>query len=94
MIRFGPVARTDLRDIGLWIKDASGSATADRVIQSILQATRQLEHFPLLGRVGLVAATRELPVAGLPYIVVYKPEPDGVRVVRVIHGAMRWPSGA
>ena len=92
MIRFGPAAGTDLRNISLHIRDTNGSAVAARVTRSIWQAVRQLEQFPLPGRAGRVATTRELPVAGLPYIVVYKLEPDLVLVVRVIHGATRWPS--
>ncbi len=44
-----------------------------------------------MARAGRVAGTRELAVAGPPYIVVYEPEPDGVLVISIIHGAMQWP---
>jgi plasmid stabilization system protein ParE len=32
-----------------------------------------------------------LPVAGTPYLVVSRVEPDAVVVLRVLHGAQRWP---
>lgn len=51
---------------------------------------------PLLGRAGRVSGTRELVVPGLPYVVVYLLEGDDldgvVAILRIIHGAMRWPS--
>jgi len=41
---------------------------------------------------GRVAGTRELVVVGTPYIVVYRIEPAAVVILRVLHGAQRWPS--
>ena len=44
-----------------------------------------------MARVGRVAGTRELVVTGLPYIAVYQLGPNGVLVLRIIHGAVHRP---
>jgi plasmid stabilization system protein ParE len=38
-----------------------------------------------------VDGTRELVLAPLPYIVVYRILKGAVEVARVLHGAQRWP---
>ena len=43
-----------------------------------------------MGRQGRVANTRELVVLGTPYIVAYVVLPDGVKLLRVLHGAQQW----
>lgn len=50
-----------------------------------------LDH-PHRGRPGRVAGTRELVIANTPYIVAYKIDRTTIRVLRVIHGARRWPA--
>jgi plasmid stabilization system protein ParE len=44
----------------------------------------------MLGRFGSVEETRELVVAGTPYIVVYRVT-RRVEILRIRHGAQRWP---
>lgn len=44
-----------------------------------------------LGRPGRVKGTRELVVNGTPYRVVYRVEAEVVLILRVLHGAQRWP---
>ncbi len=50
-----------------------------------------LQHFPFLGRKGRVPATRELPVAQTPFILVYRVTGQAVRIGRVLHHARRYP---
>jgi len=50
-----------------------------------------LAEHPGLGRPGRVEDTRELVVTGLPYVVPNVHERDAVTVLRVLHGAMKWP---
>ena len=51
-----------------------------------------LKEFPNSGRPGRLAGTRELVVSGTPYILAYRVERDQVRILRVLHGAQRWPN--
>jgi len=50
-----------------------------------------LADHPGMGRPGRVDGTRELVIAGLPYVVAYFHQGDTVTVLRVLHGAMKWP---
>jgi len=50
-----------------------------------------LHSFPNRGRPGKKPGTRELVVRPLPYIVVYQVSEDVVYVVRILHGAQKWP---
>jgi len=50
----------------------------------------RLRDFPRSGRIGRMPETRELVVSGTPYIVVYLIS-DDVELIRVLHGAQKWP---
>jgi len=50
-----------------------------------------LKKNPALGRAGRVAGTRELVVAGTPYVVPYRVRGEAVEILRVFHAARRWP---
>jgi toxin ParE1/3/4 len=68
------------------------SAAADAMVQRIVDLVeRQLPRMPESGRPGRVQKTRELIVSGSPYLVPYRVKPDGIEILRVIHGARRWP---
>ena len=45
----------------------------------------RLLDFPESGRVGQVPGTREMIVADLPYIVLYRVSGDVVEILRVLH---------
>lgn len=55
-------------------------------------AVGRLADFPVMARAGRVPGSRELVGVGTPYLVVYRVEPSVV-VLRVLHGAQRWPRG-
>ena len=67
-------------------------AAAARVVRAILNAIKQLERFPAIGRPGRVSGTRELVVAGTPYIVPYRVRSGQIEILRVFHAARRWPA--
>ncbi|MGX7744025.1 type II toxin-antitoxin system RelE/ParE family toxin [Rhodopseudomonas parapalustris] len=56
----------------------------------ILAATHRLRDFPESGRPGRVAGTRELVIAGTPYVAAYQIVGATIRILRVLHGAQRW----
>ena len=93
MIRFSPEAEADLLSIVETIVADNGLAVARRVHDQIRSALLSPNSFPMMVRAGRVEGTRELAVAGLPYIIIYEVEPGGVLVVAVVHGAMQWPPG-
>jgi toxin ParE1/3/4 len=64
-------------------------AAAAKVVAAIHQAVENLRRYPAMGRPGRVAGTRELIIAGTPYIVPYRVRDETVEVLRVFHGARR-----
>ena len=58
---------------------------------TIYERIDSLTAFPLLGRPGRAADTRELVIPGLPYLAVYRVKGDVIEVSRVLHGAQKWP---
>lgn len=91
MIRLSPGAEADLLSIVETVAADSGAATARRVYDRIRGALLPLDRFPLMARAGRVAGTRELSVPGLPYLVIFEAEPDGILVIAIVHGARLWP---
>lgn len=58
---------------------------------AIEAAVVRLADYPESAPPGRVPGTRELVVTGTPYVVVYRVESSTVVVLRVLHGAQRWP---
>jgi toxin ParE1/3/4 len=75
----------------LYIGQDSWTA-ADKVERSIYAGVGLLRDFPRMGRPGRAPNTRELVLAPLPYIVVYRVDEKAVQILRVLHGAQRWPA--
>lgn len=84
------LALADLDSARLYIAEESPSAAA-RIINRIKAAVSALSRHPELGRPGRAAGTRELVVAGTPFILPYRIRAKRIEVLAVIHGARRWP---
>ena len=84
------VAETDLDVITDHIA-CDDPLAAVRMRDQIEQRIELLVDQPRLGRRGRIAGTREMVLSGTPFIVVYRPYRDGVLILRVLHGARRWP---
>jgi toxin ParE1/3/4 len=89
-IRWSPEAATDFAGIVEYIRQQNPSA-ADRIAHTLYDSVTSLKSFPNRGRLGRVEDTRELVLAPLPFIVVYRAKRSTVEIVRVLHGAQRWP---
>jgi toxin ParE1/3/4 len=86
-----PLALDDLESLRAYIaRDDPGSAEA--TAHRILEAVETLTRFPERGRRGRVPRTRELVIPRTPYIVAYRVRGDVVEILRVLHGARRWPA--
>ncbi len=68
-------------------------AAALRTYEAIRKGVELLTDHPNLGRPGRVEDTRELVIAGTPYIVPYTVDrrAGAVIILRVLHGARRRP---
>jgi toxin ParE1/3/4 len=64
---------------------------AARIADQIWESTQVLVRHPKAGREGRVAGTRELVIAGTPFVVAYSIEKSAVRIVAVLHAAREWP---
>ena len=65
--------------------------SARRVAQDILEAVKALTTLANRGRPGRVEGTRELVLTPLPFLAIYEVDREQVRVLRILHGAQRWP---
>jgi addiction module RelE/StbE family toxin len=83
-------ALLDLNDAYVYVARDKPSA-ARRLVEQIEDGVAQLAVHPLLGRIGRVPGTRELVIAGTPFLVVYRAESRRVVVLTVLHGARQWP---
>ena len=64
---------------------------ARRLVDHIEEGVRRLSLHPNIGRPGRVPGTRELVIAGTPFLVVYRVAAGQAVVLAVLHGARRWP---
>jgi toxin ParE1/3/4 len=64
---------------------------AARMVECIVASIERLGAHPASGRPGLVPGTRELVVSGTPHLVPYRVRGEAVEILRVFHGARRWP---
>lgn len=71
--------------------EADNPHAAITVDERIAASARRLVDFPESGRPGRVAGTRELVITGTPYIAAYAVTAETIRILRVLHGAQRWP---
>lgn len=65
---------------------------ASRMVTLITEAVSHLGSHPAMGRAGRVPGTRELVVSGTLYLIPYRVRGQTVQILRVFHGARRWPS--
>ena len=89
--RLAPQALDDLRSLHAYIAEESPVA-AHRVAKRIVDNVQTLlSENPEIGRPGRVAGTRELVIPKTPFVVTYRLRGQTVEVLRVYHGARKWP---
>ncbi len=71
--------------------EADSPRPAVAVDDRIREQVETLARFPQSGRQGRIKGTRELVISRTPYVVAYRIQEDTVRILRVLHGARRWP---
>jgi toxin ParE1/3/4 len=91
-VEWHPLAHADLAELMTYIATDSPEA-AYRVHDEIRRQTGMLSSHPDIGRLGRVGGTRELVLVGTPYVAAYRVSRDVVTILRLLHGARRWPLG-
>jgi addiction module RelE/StbE family toxin len=71
--------------------EADSPQAAVVVDERIREQVEVLARFPQSGRPGRIEGTRELVISRTPYVVAYRITENAVRILRVLHGARRWP---
>jgi len=88
-----PLARDDLKQIGRYIAQESGSRVAAlRMLDLMRQKMELYATQPELGesRPDLGSDVRHFPVKS--YVVFYRPLDDGIEVLRILHGSRDIPA--
>ncbi|QEN89370.1 type II toxin-antitoxin system RelE/ParE family toxin [Labrys sp. KNU-23] len=87
-----PAARRTRTALIEYIAKDSLAAALDQ-LSEIQNQVRNLEDHPEMGRVGRVSNTRELVVARTSFLIIYRIRHKArqIEILRVIHGAQRWP---
>ena len=89
-LTWSAAALDDLVELRAYISKDRPRAAAG-VARRILDAVKHLERFPQMGRSGRIEGTRELVIGGTPYLVAYRIQDETIVLLRVLHGARKWP---
>ena len=89
-LRWTRPALRDLSDIHAYIAECNPTAALN-VARTIRALAERLTILPMLGYPGRVKGTRELALAGYPYVIAYRVTRKAVELLAVRHMARRWP---
>ena len=90
LLRWSEEATSDLERIANYLFEETPEH-APELVRAIYKAPSVLLTFPYRGRPGKKEGTRELVLLPLPYIVVYQIAGDAIHILRILHGAQKWP---
>jgi len=74
-----------------YIALSNSEAVAAGITTQIVATIQQLTAFPMSGRSGRVAGTRELVIPSTPFIAAYVIDRNRVVILAIYHGAQQWP---
>ena len=86
-----PRALADLASLRAYIAEQDRAAAKRVVLRIVYCVETLLPQSPEMGRPGRIPGTRELVVTGTPFIVPYRVRGQTIQILRVYHGARRWP---
>ena len=89
-LRWTQEAAADLEHLTDYLFQNAPERAAE-LVRGIYNAPAALLTFPTRGRAGRKEGTRELVLSSLPYIVVYQITGEVIHIVRILHGAQKWP---
>jgi toxin ParE1/3/4 len=88
---WSPLAIDDLVALRTYVEQDNPAAARRIVLHIIQNIDTLLPRSPEMARPGRVPGTRELIIPGTPFIVPYRLEGNTIQILRVFHGARRWP---
>jgi toxin ParE1/3/4 len=91
MIEWSEQAARQLVQAEDYIALSNSEEIAERITTHIVSSVQQLLRFPMSGRTGRVAGTRELVISKTPFIVAYAVNHENVVVLAIYHGAQKCP---
>ena len=91
IVVWSPEAIEDLMSLRAYIADMDPAAARRIVLHIIRTVESLLPDNPQIGRPGRVPGTRELVIQKTSYVVPYRIENATLQILRVYHGARRWP---
>ena len=81
----------DLASLRAYIMEDDPVAARGVVLHIIHNIEQLLPNHPQIGRPGRVPGTRELVIPKTPFVVPYRLQRNIIQILRVYHGARRWP---
>jgi toxin ParE1/3/4 len=90
-IQWSGEAVDDLRSLQAFIAKGNPAAARKMALAIVEAVETQLPENPQMGRPGRFSGTRELVISRTPYIVPYRIKAGTIQVLRIYHGARRWP---
>jgi len=88
---WSPEAIADLVALRAHIQQDNLAATQSVALHILHNVETLLPNSPEMGRPGRVPGTRELVIPRTPFIVPYRLVGNTIQILRVFHGARRWP---
>ena len=89
---WSPEAINDLAALRAYIEQDDPAAAPRVVLRIIENVETLLPDNPEMGRPGRVPGTRELVIPRTPFIVPYRLVGNTLQILRIYHGARRWPN--
>jgi toxin ParE1/3/4 len=88
---WSPEAIDDLAALRAYIEQDHPAAAQRVVLRIIENIETLLSNNPEMGRPGRVPGTRELVIPRTPFIIPYRLLGNTLQILRIYHGARRWP---
>jgi len=90
-ILWSPEAIDDLTSLRAYIAEDNPAAAQEVALHIIQNIEQLLPNNPQMGRPGRVLGTRELVIPKTPFVIPYRLQRNVIQILRVYHGARRWP---
>ena len=91
MIKWTEQATQHLDQAHDYITLSNNKEVAARITMQIVTGVQQLAAFPMSGKAGRVAGTRELVISNTPFVAAYVIDKADIVILAIYHGAQHWP---